>query len=276
MTWVKIDDQFFFKPRARQAGKDGRALFWAGLCYCAANLTDGAIVKPSLSFVAAMAEVEPSIADLLVDIGLWEDHGDRYQVIDYLTFQQSREQVVAEREAAAERKRRQRDKDRSSAGEESSRNTSRRDSHRDTRNGHAVSSDPPSPSLTSDLSSRRPRNSRGADQPRPDDDEISTASTANGHVPAFPLEVWALYADRKHQRQPGKVRNPVAWKLTTGENARLELGEQAVGWWRTFECTPAQLADWLLDGRPHPSAQRRPGVEADPEPWPTRPVPETR
>lgn len=251
MTWVKIDDQFFFKPRARQAGKDGRAMFWAGLCYCAANLTDGAIVKPSLPFVAAMAEVELSVADLLVEIGLWEDHGDRYEVVDYLTFQQSREQVVAEREAAAERKRRQRDKDRSSAGEESSRNTSRRDSHRDTRNGHAVSSDPPSPSLTSDLSSRRLGNSQGTSPPvdNPDDDGISSN---------VPDEVWVHYAERKLARQPaGKVDNTIAWKLKTGDNARTEHHDTAERWWSEFDVTPEHLAQCLVDGKAPAAHYRR-------------------
>lgn len=247
MTWVRIDDQFFFKPRARQAGKDGRALFWAGLCYCAANLTDGAIVKPSLPFVAAMAEVEQSVADLLVEIGLWEDHGDRYEVVDYLTFQQSREQVVAEREAAAERKRRQRDKDRSSAGEESSRNMSRRDSHRDTQNGHAVSSDPPSPSLTSDLSSRRLGNSQGTSPPvdNPDDDGFFAA-------------VFDQFAQLKLERQaPGKVKDPAPWKRKTAENARTELGDQAHRWHDEFDVTPAQLAAALIDDRAPAAHYRR-------------------
>lgn len=241
MTWVKIDDQFFFKPRARQAGKDGRALFWAGLCFCAANLTDGAIVKPSLPFVAAMAEVEPDIADLLVSIGLWEDHGDRYVVVDYLTFQQSREQVIAEREAAAERKRRQRNRD------SESQDMSRRDSHRDTRNGHAVSSPPPVPVPTSESSSRRPGNSRGPVGPvdNPDDDEVSAA-------------VWEQYAQLKLDRQPaGKVKDPAPWKRTTIRNAQTELGDQARRWRSEFDVSDAQLAACLVDGKAPSSHYRR-------------------
>lgn len=235
MTWVRIDDQFFFKPRARQAGKDGRALFWAGLCYCAANLTDGVIVKPSLPFVAAMAEVEQDIADLLVDIGLWDDHGDRYEVIDYLTFQQSREQVVAEREAAAERKRRQRERDRSSAGQDQSHDTS----HRDSRNGHAVSSVPPVPVPTDKQSSRRPGNSQGTSPAvdNPDDDGFFAA-------------VFDQFAQLKFERQtPGKVKDPAPWKRKTAENARTELAETAHRWRDEFDVTPSQLAAALIDDK---------------------------
>ena len=239
MTWVRIDDQFFFKPRVRQAGKDGRALFWAGLCYCAANLTDGVIVKPSLPFVAAMAEVEQDIADLLVNIGLWDDHGDRYEVIDYLTFQQSREQVVAEREAAAERKRRQRERE--------SQETSRRESRRDVRNGHAVSSPPPVPVPTDKTSSRRPGNSQGAVRPvdNPDDDEFFAA-------------VWNHFAQLKLERQPpGKVKDPTPWKRKTAENARVELSDQAHRWRNEFDLTPSQLAAALIDDKPPAAHYRR-------------------
>jgi len=235
VTWVKVDDQFFFKPRARQAGKDGRALFWAGLCYCAANTTDGVIVKPSLPFVAAMAEVEPDIADLLVRIGLWEDHSDRYEVVDYLTYQQSREQVVAEREAAAERKRRQRERE--------SQDMSRRDS----RNGHGVSSPPPVPVPDDKTLISSTGNSRPDPQPvdNCDDDKI-------------PAAVWDQYAQLKLDRQkPGKVQDPGPWKTTTARNARLELAEHAQRWLAEYDVTPHQLAACLVDGKPPAHQYRR-------------------
>jgi hypothetical protein len=41
MPWVKLDDRFFTNPKVIGAGRDARDLYLAGLCYCAAELTDG-------------------------------------------------------------------------------------------------------------------------------------------------------------------------------------------------------------------------------------------
>ncbi len=134
MAWVKLDDQFFFKERTREAGKDGRALFFAGLCYCACNRTDGRIKASSLPLVAGLAEVEPDIAHLLADIGLWATTEEGFEVIDYLKYNPSRAQLEADAAAAAERQ---------------SRAKSRRDSHRE----NGVSPPAPSPLPSPDTSS---------------------------------------------------------------------------------------------------------------------------
>lgn len=86
MTWVKLDDAFHRNPKAREAGLRGRALYIAGLCYCSAELTDGAIMKTMLPVLAAEADVKPADARRLVDVGLWVDVGDRYVVHDYLAW----------------------------------------------------------------------------------------------------------------------------------------------------------------------------------------------
>lgn len=228
MPWVRLDDAFHLRPRVRSAGLEGRALFIAGLCYASQNLTDGHLPAAAIPLVAAMAEVQPSVADLLVDIGLWRSVAGGYDVVDYLTFNPSREKVIADREAAAERQRK-------------SRGASRRDSHRDS----AVSSDPPVPVPTSDLSTRRPGNSR-ANGTQPDDDELSTV----------PDETWTHYADLKCAAQTD-VRNPAPWKATAAANARTELGDQAARWWHDYELTPYRLAQALIAGQPPAHCNRR-------------------
>lgn len=81
MAWVKVDDRFFDHPKARAAGKDGRALFLAGLCHSADQLTDGLISTHDLALIAAKAEVRPRATPaLLVDIGLW--HGPEHDCPD--------------------------------------------------------------------------------------------------------------------------------------------------------------------------------------------------
>lgn len=240
MTWVRIDDQFFFKPRARQAGKDGRALFWAGLCFCAANLTDGVIVTPSLPFVAAMAEVELNVADLLVKVGLWAAHDHHYEVVDYLTYQQSRQQVIAEREAAAERKRRQR---------------SRHESRRDSQNGHGGSSAHPVPvpdELSRPSSSGNSRRAATAVE-NPEDD---------GQAATVPPATWQRFAeiklDSELRRKPGSINNETGWKRTTRENAEIEHRAQAARWWAEYDITPHRLAECLIDGKaPGPQYRRK-------------------
>lgn len=103
MTWVKLDDQFFRKPKARQVGLPGRALFLAGLCYCAGNLTDGVIPKSSLPVLLAEAEVTRGVVQRLVAVGWWEDRGDHYLVPDFLEFNMSRADVEGRRDAAQAR-----------------------------------------------------------------------------------------------------------------------------------------------------------------------------
>lgn len=103
MTWVKLDDQFFRNPKAQAAGKEGRQLYVAGLCYCAGQLTDGRIIKPALPLVAAEAGVRPVVARRLVEVGLWVDRVDHYEIHDYLAYNPSAEQVKVEREIAKRR-----------------------------------------------------------------------------------------------------------------------------------------------------------------------------
>lgn len=83
MAWVKLDDHFFVNQKARAVGLEGRALFMAGLCWCSSNRTDGSIDGSSLPLIAAMAEVDPTAADRLVDAGMWTRVGDGYEVVGY-------------------------------------------------------------------------------------------------------------------------------------------------------------------------------------------------
>ena len=231
MAWVKLDDAFHTNHKAVLAGLDGRALYIAGLCWCARNLTDGYIDKRALPTVAALAGVEPSIADTIsaVDVGLWVDHGNRYHVPDYLDFNPSRQQVIAEREAAAERKRR-----------------SRATSRRDTNGTDAVTSAASSPSPID----KQVLSSTGNSRPGPQavDDDVSAA-------------VWERYADLKLtselRRKPGSVSNETSWKRTTAKNAKTEHGATAARWHAEYDISPQRLAECLIDGKAPAKDYRR-------------------
>lgn len=93
MTWVKLDDQFFRNPKALAAGKDGRALYLAGVCFCAAQLTDGWLATEALPGVAADAGVKVSVARLLERVGLWEQGVGGFWIHDYLKYNPPAERV---------------------------------------------------------------------------------------------------------------------------------------------------------------------------------------
>lgn len=104
MAWAKLDDGFLTHPKALAAGKDGRALFIAGLIYAARELTDGRIARSALPLVAAAADVRgPSTALRLCEVGLWEDHPDGGWVIhDYHDYNPTAEAELAKRKVRSD------------------------------------------------------------------------------------------------------------------------------------------------------------------------------
>ncbi len=118
MAWVKLDDGFPDHWKLAELGPYAPLCGWlyvCGLAYCNRQLTDGRIPKTHIKRLAGFdhlsietgeiagmasfgASIGPDlIADMLVRAGLWEDGGTHYQVHDYLTYQPSRESVLAER-----------------------------------------------------------------------------------------------------------------------------------------------------------------------------------
>lgn len=107
MVWVKIDDQFTENPKVRSVSDRAFRLHVAGLCHCGALLTDGLIERHKVA--SLLPKVTRPMVQELVDANLWLEHPDGYEVKDYLKYNPTREQVLKEREAAAERKRRWQD-----------------------------------------------------------------------------------------------------------------------------------------------------------------------
>lgn len=103
MPWVRIDDGFLTNPKIMSAGLEGRAVYIAGLCFCAAGLTDGYVPAEALGKLAMLADVRrPGQAvTRLVEVGLWESVQGGYQVHDYLKYQPSAADVRKERDRVA-------------------------------------------------------------------------------------------------------------------------------------------------------------------------------
>lgn len=106
--WAKISDDFFRHPRTVAAGRDARDLFLVSLTHCNEHLTDGFVAAGYLRRLAADAEIDDAraAADRLVAVGYWEECDGGWMVHDFLDYNPSRAEVLAEREKAAVRKER--------------------------------------------------------------------------------------------------------------------------------------------------------------------------
>ena len=100
MTWARIDDSFPDHPKVVRLSDRAFRLHVTGICYCAQHLTDGRIGKTAARSMGA----SPKLLRELLGSGVWREEGDEWVIHDYLVYNPSREKVLAERRATAERK----------------------------------------------------------------------------------------------------------------------------------------------------------------------------
>lgn len=102
MPWVKLDDHFPSHPKIARAGGDAAWLHVCALCYCGAHLTDGEIPREQLPRLSDRKQPF-RLAKRLVECSLWTETATGFLINDFLEFNPSREQVLAERLKARER-----------------------------------------------------------------------------------------------------------------------------------------------------------------------------
>ena len=102
MPWFRTDDQLHAHPKPRRAGLAAMGLWTLAGSHCMAYLTDGVVER---WFVDSMPD-GTKLARKLVTAGLWDEHPDGWVFHDWAEYQFTREQVLADREGAAERMRR--------------------------------------------------------------------------------------------------------------------------------------------------------------------------
>ncbi|MFJ3037760.1 hypothetical protein [Streptomyces tendae] len=105
MPWVKLDDRFPSHRKVALLSDRAFRLHVSAICWCSENLTDGRIADRELPLVAKIRGVKAT-AQALADAGLWDRTDDGWEIHDYLDFNPSREQVLAERKKNAERQER--------------------------------------------------------------------------------------------------------------------------------------------------------------------------
>lgn len=97
MPWAKFDDLFPDHPKVLRAGPMASWLFVCGVCYSARMLTDGFI---PLGQVRKLADLDGAmqLAEILVEVGLWERTVDGFLIHDYLVYNPTRARVEQTRD----------------------------------------------------------------------------------------------------------------------------------------------------------------------------------
>lgn len=238
MPWIKLTDDWYDDRKIKAAGPIGVAMWTVGLSWCGRNLTDGFIPTEQIDCLLSWRGIAwkigggeivdaDTVARHLVQCELWEHVVGGYQVRNYLKYQPSAQQVIAEREK--ERARWQ------------ERKTSR---SKQTPGGVPAESDqtpsypvpvPVPGSRTTKHSSSSSSFLQGVAGPRGDEKLIEAAL--------------GLYGERMLSRQPnGSVRSPTQWKRKAIDNARDELSSQVADWIERYDVTASQIADALIEG----------------------------
>jgi len=101
VPYAHLDDRFYGNPKILGTPLPALGLYAVGLSYCNAQLTDGFIPRAVVVGWTGWA----SAAKTLVARKLWESVDEGFLVHDFLDWNPSRQQVLKERAAAAERKR---------------------------------------------------------------------------------------------------------------------------------------------------------------------------
>ena len=112
MPWFRIDDGFWSHPKTLQLSDGAQALWMRAGSWSMHHLTDGLIPAFALQLLGA----KPRFVNELVAVSLWIPDEGAYRFHDWSRYQPTRSQVEADRDAAAERKRRSREKSRRDKG----------------------------------------------------------------------------------------------------------------------------------------------------------------
>jgi len=112
MPWARFADDYLGNVKLATMSTSAIALDMAAIIYSARELRDGHLSVADVHAIAALIHLKtwkPAVTQL-VQRCRWVPllTGDGWDIHDYLEYQPSREQVLAERTAAADRKRRQR------------------------------------------------------------------------------------------------------------------------------------------------------------------------
>lgn len=234
MGWLKHDDAFHRNRKVRTLLRQGRhdaiAFHWSGVALCSITLSDGFIPTEDLPLVAAEALASEACADSLVAVGLWHAVDGGWEIHDYLDYNFSRAQVVAQREADRERKRQSRG---------GVRPESEPDTTRSPRGSPRGSPGPPSRPVPSRPLEPSSSSTAVTQQAAPDADDDDDDERFASLIAA---------AARLRLDQAGKVSRPASWLRSTQRNLRDEQGDQARALLQRYPGAPVSQLAAALNG----------------------------
>lgn len=105
VRWVRLDVDYFHNPKVLTAGRAGRDLHLASICWVGSQLTDGHIPTQVVPMLIRDAGVRRDAVDAVCDAGLWIPNGSSFHLHDFVTMNGSRAEVEHERELNRARQR---------------------------------------------------------------------------------------------------------------------------------------------------------------------------
>jgi hypothetical protein len=212
VVWFRVDDNFGTHPKALAAGNAAVGLWTRCGTYAAGQLTDGHLPGE----IAAMYG-KPSEIKTLVTVRLWHQHGHTcercppvprgsYFFHDFLEYNRSRVEVLAERAAASERQKRSRERRRDIARDDE------RDRQRESRGDHTVSHGPPDPT--------RPEGSSNPEDPPNPPAEPGGGCAKHGDKPAPNCRGCGTNSRAVQAAAGAAARQPPAWCGACDETTR--------------------------------------------------------
>lgn len=106
MSWFRVDDGFWSNPKTRRLPPGAVALWVRAGSYCCQHLTDGFVDEHDLP----MLQGKPADVDALVEQGIWRPVEGGWTFHDWHDYQETKETILARREAYRTRQRRFREK----------------------------------------------------------------------------------------------------------------------------------------------------------------------
>ena len=105
MSWAKVDDRFWMHPKVTAMGNEGAGVFARMLSYCGCFLTNGLVPDDAVRMICSNRKLLERMNDL--DVIELRESGS-VLIRDYLDYNPHRDEILAKREAAKERMRRNR------------------------------------------------------------------------------------------------------------------------------------------------------------------------
>jgi hypothetical protein len=237
MAWVYLDDQFFDHPKIARAGGDAAWLFVCGLGYVRRHETAGRIPKAQVTRLSDR-KAPNKLAQVLVDVNLWEDDGDFYLVHDYHQWNKPQEsRSAAGRKAAMARWSKDKPTEPAAPPSHAERNAIASETH--VRNGETADASgcpPPRPRPRVGTSSSNTRLSRPP-SPTPEapaEEEILTAT----------FDRLARH-DLNHRLHDGhRISTPDRWLTTAAQRRREAHHDRAQA---ELAANPRLTADQLAE-----------------------------